>query len=99
MGSECGRMRQTLPNTQWITDIATFAEAWQQWQKLRQHYGAALGRGESGFFVASPNSGLLRIPPPAPALPPPPPLSPDEYDPEFLTLLEWAGLKLDKIPV
>lgn len=52
--------RQPLPADMWVTGIATFAEA-RRYQKGIDGYRTRCGRGEAGFYVAAPGSGLCAV--------------------------------------
>ena len=52
--------RAPLPRGQWVTGIATFAEAHRVQLDLTAQYITALGLGTDGYYVASPDSGLSK---------------------------------------
>ena len=50
-----------LPAELWVTGIATFAEARKVQRSFTGRYVTHCGRGEAGFYVAGPNSGLCAV--------------------------------------
>lgn len=50
--------RPPLPADQWVTGIATLAQARQVQHSLSGQWVTACGRGNDGYYVASPSSGL-----------------------------------------
>lgn len=52
--------REPLPSDQWVTDIPTFAEARAIQRELSGRWLTRCGRGDGGFYVAAPGSGLSR---------------------------------------
>lgn len=52
--------RPPLPRDNWVTGLATFAEAHRVQLDLTARYITALGLGTDGYYVASPDSGLCK---------------------------------------
>lgn len=56
-----------LPADMWVTAVATFAEARRVQKSLSGRYVTACGKGEAGFYVAAPYSGLCAVRVPYPS--------------------------------